>query len=278
MKTRKLMQAVASVTAVIATMGVSLDTLAATKADHDKEVIGYVTEWDQWKDSAAGVPAKGLLNHMNVPVDKYTILNWSFFGLAQDGSLHSGDYRNKNIWKQGQVQAPADLLHTDIYGSWDLSMYFGDVEAVYTVNPKDEALIARIEAQGLVIGANSWSHPASGIGGQFPVPVKVEGGAPGIIEHAHANGTKVMASLGGWSMSKHFPEVMANASLRARFIEDCVKLIDMGFDGIDIDWEYPGNFGMNIFAHDPHENYEDGRSNDHKNFEIMMSIQSKIQV
>jgi hypothetical protein len=58
MKTRKLMQAVASVTAVIATMGVSLDALAATKADHDKEVIGYVTEGISGKTRRQGFQPK----------------------------------------------------------------------------------------------------------------------------------------------------------------------------------------------------------------------------
>jgi GH18 family chitinase len=34
---------------------------------------------------------------------------------------------------------------------------------------------------------------------------------------------------------------------RQRFINDCVKLINTGFDGIDLDWEYPGPYaGMNF--------------------------------
>ena len=39
----------------------------------------------------------------------------------------------------------------------------------------------------------------------------------------------------------------ADPQKRARFIEDVKKLIKLGFDGIDIDWEYPGPFsGMNF--------------------------------
>ena len=269
MNTQKLRKAVAGATAVIATMGISLDTLAATKADHDKEVIGYVTQWDPWKDSAAGVEVKGMLNHMNVPVDKYTILNWSFFGVAKDGSLHSGDYKQEGIYQEDVDQEPMPLLHTIVTDSWDMSFYFGEVEALYWA---DSTHAARLETQGLTAdnATSTWAHPASGISGDYPIPLKIVGGAPGVIDYAHASGSQVMASLGGWSMSKHFPEMAADPVKRATFIADCVRLIDMGFDGIDIDWEYPGDFGMNIFSHDPRTEANGGRTIDHENFELLM--------
>ena len=83
----------------------------------------------------------------------------------------------------------------------------------------------------------------------MPIPVKKEGGQPGLIEHAHANGVKVMASIGGWSMCRHSPEMTADPVKRAKFIEDVRKLMAIGFDGIDLDWEYPGPFsGMNFIG------------------------------
>ncbi|NLU52463.1 MAG: hypothetical protein GXX10_06335 [Clostridiaceae bacterium] len=74
---------------------------AATPRDHNKQVIGYFTQWDAWKANNAGLPAQGALTHLNIDFSKYTILNFSFFGVAYDGSLHSGDYRNKNIYMPG---------------------------------------------------------------------------------------------------------------------------------------------------------------------------------
>ena len=58
---------------------------------------------------------------------------------------------------------------------------------------------------------------------------------------AHKHGVKLMVSIGGWTLSDLFPAIAASAQLRAAFADNCVKLIkDYDFDGIDMDWEYPG--------------------------------------
>ncbi|GJM62624.1 glycosyl hydrolase family 18 protein [Persicobacter diffluens] len=222
--------------------------------DHQKEIIGYFTQWDAWKDTKHGVPAKGAYNQLNIDYSQYTILNFSFFGVAKDGTLHSGDLRNKSIYQNGAVQEPGELLHPDIYSSWDYYLLYGELELLYVMTPE-------AEAAGYIINGNRWSNSQTGLEGDMPIPFPKPGGAPGIIELCKANNVKLMASIGGWSMCKHFPEMARDPQLRANFINDCKTLIDMGFDGIDIDWEYPGNVGMNI------ENYG---PDDYVNFTTMM--------
>ncbi|KAH9008263.1 glycoside hydrolase superfamily, partial [Lactarius hengduanensis] len=53
---------------------------------------------------------------------------------------------------------------------------------------------------------------------------------------------KVLLSIGGWtySQSGHFSFV-TNPSLRATFVSSAIQLIKDGFDGIDIDFEYPSS-------------------------------------
>ncbi|WP_299458216.1 glycosyl hydrolase family 18 protein [uncultured Microscilla sp.] len=215
--------------------------------NHQKQVIGYITNWDAWKDQSYGIPAKGAFNHLNIDYSQYTILNYSFFGVAQDGSLHGGDYRNKQIHQSNAVQAPAPLLHADIYSSWELHILLGELEPVQWI---DAAAKVKAEAQGFVVqeGSNTWSHPGWGVSNQpLPLPLKKDGGAKGLLDLAHEKGVKVMAAIGGWSMSKHFPEMAADPQKRQKFINDCERLIRMGFDGIDLDWEFPGPFeGMNF--------------------------------
>jgi chitinase len=62
-----------------------------------------------------------------------------------------------------------------------------------------------------------------------------------IIDLAHNAGTKVLVSIGGWTLSYNFPAIAADPVKRAVFSSECNRLIQFyNFDGIDIDWEYPG--------------------------------------
>ncbi|SFN30809.1 chitinase [Chitinophaga sp. YR627] len=213
----------------------------ATTKNHSKQVIGYITQWDAWKD-VAGIVPKGGYNQLNVDYSQYTILNFSFFGVAKDGSLHSGDFRNKNIYQVGAVQEPGALVNEDIYSSWDMFLLYGELDApLYYISEGSYAYTLGYRNEG-----SGWKNVNTGKTGVFPLSVPKQGGAQGVLDLAHSKGVKVMASIGGWSMCKHYPEMAADATKRAKFVAGCVELMNMGFDGIDFDWEYPNDPGMNI--------------------------------
>lgn len=76
-------------------------------------------------------------------------------------------------------------------------------------------------------------------------------------QHPHL---KTMASVGGWTLSDTFSQVAADPKLRQRFVASCLKFCEKyHFDGIDIDWEYPGFKEHN------------GRPEDTQNFTILLS-------
>jgi chitinase len=55
---------------------------------------------------------------------------------------------------------------------------------------------------------------------------------------------KTLISVGGWSWSERFSDAALTDSSRSAFADSCVAFIlAYGFDGIDIDWEYPVSGG-----------------------------------
>jgi chitinase len=78
-------------------------------------------------------------------------------------------------------------------------------------------------------------------------------------------GLRLMVSVGGWSRSGTFSGVAADAAKRAVFVESTIALLRrQGLDGIDIDWEYPGDIGDRC---PPGESCE--RADDKRNFILL---------
>jgi chitinase len=60
------------------------------------------------------------------------------------------------------------------------------------------------------------------------------------VEQAHANGAKVLISIGGWGWDAEFEALAAAEESRRAFVEDAMGIVDeFGLDGVDVDWEYP---------------------------------------
>ncbi len=84
-------------------------------------------------------------------------------------------------------------------------------------------------------------------GGNFAQLVEIKAAYPHL---------KTLISVGGWTLSADFPEVAATAAGRGRFATSCVDfMLEYGFDGIDIDWEYPVTGGLTEGAAADTENF-----------------------
>jgi chitinase len=96
--------------------------------------------------------------------------------------------------------------------------------------------------------ADVWNQP---IAGNFNQLKKLKAKYPNL---------KILVSIGGWTYSKYFSDVAATDAARKTFVSSCIDMFIKGnlpanggfggpgsgagvFDGIDIDWEYPGTSG-----------------------------------
>jgi len=72
-----------------------------------------------------------------------------------------------------------------------------------------------------------------------------------IVQKAHAQGVKVLISVGGWGWDTQFEELAAHPESRTAFVQNLKAFVDeYQLDGADIDWEYPdpGESSQNFLA------------------------------
>lgn len=68
---------------------------------------------------------------------------------------------------------------------------------------------------------------------------------------------KILISVGGWGNCAGFSDAALTADNRSRFAKSALKFMDRyGFDGTDLDWEYPGQIGGGeVFRPEDKENF-----------------------
>ena len=88
---------------------------------------------------------------------------------------------------------------------------------------------------------------------------------------------KVLYSIGGWVWSDKFSHVAAFPENRELFATNCVQLMKKhGFDGVDLDWEYPGQRGEdNAFRPSDKENFTLLLEALRKQLEIIGQVENK---
>jgi chitinase len=149
-------------------------------------------------------------------------------GYFTEWGVYGRNYHVKNIDTSGSA---AKLTH--------INYAFGNVANSRCVLGDAYADTDKFYDAGLSVDgkADTWDNGA--LRGSFNQLLKLK------KKHPHL---KVMISLGGWTWSAGFSDA-ALPQNRASFVKSCVDLFIKEprwaglFDGIDIDWEYPGTCG-----------------------------------
>ncbi len=58
---------------------------------------------------------------------------------------------------------------------------------------------------------------------------------------------RLLVSIGGWNAAPQFSDIALTVDSRAAFAKSCIEryVVQQGFDGIDLDWEFPVHGGTN---------------------------------
>ncbi|KAH7100729.1 glycoside hydrolase [Auriculariales sp. MPI-PUGE-AT-0066] len=72
-----------------------------------------------------------------------------------------------------------------------------------------------------------------------------------LIQRAHKKKKTVSMAVGGWTGSRYFSTLVANATGRLAYANSMKSYVKkFGFDGIDLDWEFPASQGIGCNAID----------------------------
>jgi chitinase len=185
---------------LLATASLVLAGAAAAKSSPQEVRGAFFANWDRY--------ARGYFVNQ-IPADKLNVIDYAFAFISSDGKCTLSD-----PWSD--YQAP----------TWDGA---NSVDGV----------------------ADDPSNPNQHLFGNFNQLLK--------LKAAHPN-LRVEISIGGWTGSTYFSDVAATAASRQAFVKSCIDLFIKGnlptggwpdqaggdgvaagvFDGINVDWEYPG--------------------------------------
>ncbi|MFI1013942.1 glycoside hydrolase family 18 protein [Streptomyces sp. NPDC020965] len=198
-------------------------------------------------DSAARVAPKAAVSaHDDDDDDRDHQRSYKRIGYFTQWGIYGRDFQVKDMDTSGQA---AKLSH--------INYAFGNV------NPAGKCFI-----DGPAGESDAWADyvrpvsAADSVDGVADSPDQKLAGSFNELRELKAKhpGLKVMISLGGWSWSTHFSDAVLTPAKRKALVTSCVDLYIKGnlpvdgarggqgaaaglFDGIDVDWEWPGSAG-----------------------------------
>ena len=154
-----------------------------------------------------------------------------------------------------EVAPPATKRIVGYFPSWGTYDRDYQVEDVPAAQLTDLAYaFANISKKGEVTFGDAFADSQRPIAGQVSGPSVLPQGnfqALRLLKQQHPN-LRTILSIGGWDFSAHFSDIAATEAARHKFVASAIKFAKTnGFDGIDIDWEFPVSGGRDTNSYRP---------------------------
>nr|CAD7573899.1 unnamed protein product [Timema californicum] len=188
-----------------------------------KKVVCYFESWAVYRTG------DGAFNIEDIDASLCTHLLYSFVNLGDDGSVSPGDsYADLS---DGLEKVVCYFESWAVYRTGDGAFNIEDIDASLCTHLLYS--FVNLGDDGSVSPGDSYADLSDGLDGYNKVNnLKNQG-----------TGIKIMVALGGGSAgSATFSTVVNDASKRSAFVDNAVNFLsNYGFDGMDIDWEYPAS-------------------------------------
>lgn len=140
------------------------------------------------------------------------------------------------------------------FGDWSIYQHkfnIKDVNASQIIHLYYSFFVPNPSATDYAILKNNYAFPINAYNASIPegtlVPYDTYAysvNAPALKQFQATHKKKVVLSVGGWTGSWHLSNIMAREPARSAFVRSSVAFLkNAGYDGLDLDWEYPGRIG-----------------------------------
>ena len=131
------------------------------------------------------------------------------------------------------------------YGSWGIYVrdyHVAEIPAA-DLTHLDYAFVD-VSAAGECALADPWADVQKPYAGDGGGPVRGNFRQLQILKAAQPH-LKTLLALGGWTLSAHFSDAALTPASRQHLAQSCVAMMaTYGFDGLDVDWEFPVSGGL----------------------------------